>query len=89
MYKFDKKFNFFLNSLVAKYRSSDMSESAAYTFNNWDKQQIFFRLQMSIDTKDGKTKDHLILSQFNGATEWDCYNELFNNHFTSFIILFL
>ena len=66
-----------LTNLRVKYNNS---AGQNYTFTSWDKQQSFVSLAVSIDSLDGKTRDHEVLSQYDGATEWDCYNNDFVNH---------
>lgn len=52
-----------------------------HTVSSWDSQKSIFQLAISLDEYDGAKKDHILISQFDGSTLWDCYNEEFVNYF--------
>ena len=67
-----------LSNLQTKYTNSN---GYSQTYTTWDKEQSFVALSIELGSFAGKKRDHEVLSQYDGATEWDCYNNEFVNHF--------
>ena len=66
-----------LSALQTKYSNSN---GYSQIYDTWDKEQSFVALAISLEEMNGKARDHKVLSQYDGATEWDCYNSEFVNH---------
>ena len=66
-----------LTNTSIKYSNSN---GYSLVINSWDSQKSIMKLAIKLDDYNGTKKDHIVISQYDGSTAWDCYNEEFVNY---------